>query len=371
MREVAVIGVGMHPFGRFPDKRIEDLVGEAAIQALKDANIGWKDVQAAYCGHCFQGQVVAQRVLGELGYNGIPMVNVEGACASGGISIREAAWGVASGRWDVAMAVGLEKMTSGLIPATGTALELTMGYKVFPAIYAMLFRRYHDLYGLTVEQLAKISVINHNNGCLNPNSKYKLRLTIDDVQNARVIADPLTMYHCCPNTDGAAAVILCAKEKAHKYVTGPLVTVAASQLVSHDYESKAAVENCVTKRVSQLAYAEAGIGPEDLDLIELHDCFTMAEVWHLGNMGICKIGEEGRLIDSGDIEIGGRIPVCPSGGLLAKGHPVGATGVAQVCEVTWHLRGQAGERQVQGAKVGMTHVHGAQGDSCSVIILKR
>ena len=371
MREVAVIGVGMHPFGRFPEKTIEDMASEAAIQALKDANVDWKDIPAAYCGQCFQGQVVAQRVLAELGYTGIPMINVEGACASGGIAIREAAYGIASGRWDICMALGVEKMTSGLIPATGTALELTMGYKVFPADYAMLFRRYHELYGLTVEQLAKISVINHNNGCLNPNSKYQLRLTIEDIQSARMIADPLTMYHCCPNTDGAACVILCAQEKAHQYVSAPPVTIAASQLVSHDYESKSSLENCVTKRACQQAYNEAGIGPEDLDLIELHDCFTMAEVWHLGNMGICKIGEEGQLIDSGDIEIGGRIPVCPSGGLLAKGHPVGATGVAQVCEVTWHLRGQAGDRQVSGAKVGMTHVHGAQGDACNVIILKR
>jgi acetyl-CoA acyltransferase len=371
MREVAVIGVGMHPFGRFPEKTIEEIASTAAIQALKDANVDWKDIQAAYLGHCFQGQVVAQRVFSELGFSGIPMVNVEGACASGGIAIREAAWGVATGRWDVCIAAGLEKMTTGLIPASGTPLELTMGYRVFPANYALLFRRYHELYGLTVEQLAKISVINHNNGCLNPNSKYKLKLTVADVQASRMIADPLTLYHCCPNTDGAAAVILCAKEKAHQFVSGPLVTIAAAELVSHDYESTSGIEKCVTERVCKQAYNQAGIGPEDLDLIELHDCFTMAEVWHLGNMGICKIGEEGKLIDSGDLEIGGKIPVCPSGGLLAKGHPIGATGVAQVCEVVWHLRDQAGERQVKGAKVGMTHVHGASGDSCNVIILKR
>ena len=157
---------------------------------------------------------------------------------------------------------------------------------------------------------------------------------------------------------------------AHRYASNP-VTIAASQLVSDSYESFSTLEECVTKRVCERAYKQAGIGPEDIDLIELHDCFTIAEVWHLGNMGVCQLGEEGRLIDEGDIEIGGRIPVCPSGGLLAKGHPIGATGVAQVCEITWHLRGQAGERQVKGAKVGLTHCHGARGSSCCVHILKR
>jgi len=372
MREVAVIGVGMHPFGRFTDKSIADMSREATVRALEDADVRWKDIQAAYVGHLYQGLVFGQRMLSEIGYSGIPIVNVEGACASGSIAFRECYYGVALGRWDVCLALGAEKMAHGLIPVTGMRpLESAMGYQVFPASYAMIFRRYHELYGLTIEQLAKISVINHNNGCLNPNSKYKLRLTIEDVQNSRVIADPLTMYHCCPNTDGAACVILCAKEKASEYVTGPLVTIAASQLVSNSYETASVLENCVTKRACDLAYEQSGIGPEDLDLIELHDCFTMAEAWHLGNMGVCEIGEEGSLIDSGNIEIGGRIPVNPSGGLLAKGHPVGATGIAQVCEVTWQLRGQAGERQVEGAKTGMTHCHGAQGAACAVHILKR
>jgi len=284
----------------------------------------------------------------------------------------ESYYGIALGRYDLAMAIGVEKMSHGLIPFPGARpLEEVMGYNVFPAAYAMIFRRYHELYGLTVEHLAKISVINHNNGCLNPNSQYKLRLSIEDVQGARMIADPFTLYHCCPNTDGAACVILCAKEKAHKYTSQPFITIAASQLVSNNYESVSKLENCVTERACQKAYEQAGIGPEDLDVIELHDCFTMAEVWHLGNMGICKIGEEAKLIESGDIEIGGRIPVNPSGGLLSKGHPVGATGVAQVCEITWHLRGQAGARQVEGARVGLAHCHGAQGAACGVHILKR
>lgn len=372
MREVAIIGVGMHPFGRFSEKPLKDIAREACIKSLKDANVSWKDIPVAYCGHAYQGTVAGQRMLAELGFSGIPIINVEGACSSGSIAVMEAYYGIASGRWDMAMALGIEKLTHGLLPLTGfPPLDTVMGYQVMPATYAMIFRRYHELYGLTIEQLAKISVINHNNACLNPNAKYKLRLTVEDVQNSRMIADPFTMYHCCPNTDGAACAILCAKEKARKYVGDPLVTIAASQLVSNDYESASVLEIPVTKRVCNQAYEQAGIGPEDLDVIELHDCFTMAEAWHLGNMGICKIGEEGRLIDSGDIEIGGRIPVNPSGGLLAKGHPLGATGVAQVCEITWHLRGQAGGRQVEGAKVGLTHCHGAQGAACCVSILKK
>jgi len=244
MREVAVIGVGMHPFGRFSEKPLPDMAREAATLALKDANVEWKDIPVAYCGHVYQGMVLGQRMLAELGYTGIPIVNVEGACATGSIAFSECYYGIALGRWDLAMALGKEKMTHGLIPTPGfRPLESVMGYQVFPAAYSMIFRRYHELYGLTIEQLAKISVINHNNGCLNPNSKYKLHLTIEDVQHARMICDPMTMYHCCPNTDGAACAILCAKEEAHKYVTGPLVTIAASQLVSNNYESVSVLEN--------------------------------------------------------------------------------------------------------------------------------
>lgn len=217
-REVAVIGVGMHPFGRFPEKPLADMVREACVAALKDATVSWKDIPVAYCGHEYQGMVAGQRMLGELGWTGIPIINVEGACASGSIAVMEAYYGVASGRWDLAMAVGFEKMTHGLVAMTGfRPLDTAMGLRVMPADYAMIFQRYHELYGLTIEQLAKISVINHNNACLNPNSKYKTRLSIDDVQNSRMIADPFTMYHCCPNTDGAACVILCSKENACRF----------------------------------------------------------------------------------------------------------------------------------------------------------
>jgi acetyl-CoA C-acetyltransferase len=249
-------------------------------------------------------------------------------------------------------------------------LQRTMGLVSLPSKYAMIARKHMEQYGTTVEQLAKVSVKNHKNGCYNPYSQYQVALTLEEVLNSRMISKPLTLYQCAPTGDGIAAVVLCAKNKARKYTNRPLITLAGSALTSQVYvpDDPTSIHAFTAKAASE-AYEMSGCGPEDLDIVELHDCFSIAEICHYENLGLCNKGEGGRLLDEGQTEIGGRIPVNTSGGLLARGDPLGATGLAQIAEIVWQLRGEAAQRQVANPKVGLTHNLG--GLVCSVQILKR
>lgn len=366
----------MHKFGRFPDKTAIDLGFHACQAALKDGGVEWRDIGAVFCGHAFQGSVVGERIAASFGYTGIPAVNVENACASGSTASLLAYQSVAAGFKDIVLAVGLEKMERGMLDVQqkGTP-EMTMGLLPPPAKYALEAQRYMEDYGLTLEQLAKVSVKNHKHGCYNPYSQYQQELTIEEVLKSRMVCDPLTLYQCCPSGDGAAAVVVCTEEIARRLTIAnrPLVRVASATLTSQTFvRGEPGDPWDLTVRAAKEAYEKGGIGPEDLDVIELHDCFTMAEIGHYEDFGLCARGEGMRLIDEGATEVGGRIPVNPSGGLLAKGHPIGATGIAQLAELVWQLRGEAGQRQVEGAKVGMAHtMGGASGMACSVTILKR
>ena len=383
MRKVLVIGVGMTKFGKFLDLSIEQLGRDAVWEAIKDAGISPKDIQVAYLGNLTESRetghisCVAQEILRGVGIRGIPTTRVENACASGSTAIREAWVAVGSGLYDVALAVGAEKLT-GRGPAplarTGDTLEGIAGFAP-PGMWAMRARRHMEQYGTTVEQLACIAVKNRRNGRLNPRAQYPKEVTIEEVRKSPMICTPLTMLDSCPTTDGGAAAILCSEEFAKRYTT-KMIYVAAAALKSGTYESTRNIAvNEIEKRASQEAYEWAGIGPEDLDLAEVHDCFTIAEIVRTENLGFCKEGEGGRLAEEGVTAIGGKLPVNPSGGLLCKGHPIGATGVAQVAELVWQLRGEAGERQVKEAKVGLAHCSGgfiAQDTGASaVIILKR
>jgi benzoylsuccinyl-CoA thiolase BbsB subunit len=380
MREVKIVGVGMMKFGKYLDKRISDLGREACWKAIQDAGVNPGDVQVAYCGHNRQGSVAGQRVLVELGMTGIPITNVENACSSGASALREAFMVIAGGFYDIALVIGVEKLygkVQGALSGSEEDLEIDLGL-VQPALYALRAKRHMELYGTTSEQLAKIAVKNHHNGCLNPYAQYQKEITVGEVLSSRLIADPLHLLDCCPIGDGAAAAILCSAEAAKKY-RGKAVTLAASTLSSGTIESGYTgielTKEELTIRAAKEAYEKAGVGPEDIDVAEVHDCFTIAEMTRIENLGLCKPGEAGKLIDEGATEIGGRIPVNTSGGLLSKGHPLGATGVAQVAEIVWQLRGQAGQRQVQGAKVGLAHcrggsVAGTEGGSCTIQVLK-
>jgi len=388
MREVAVIGVGMTKFSKYLGTSLKDLGRIACLAALKDASISPKDIQVGYCGNAVSGvmtgqtMVLGQLIMKELGIVGIPITNIENACSSGSSAFREGWIAVAAGLYDVALVVGAEKLyasdtgktVQALAGASDVEVEGGLGL-IMPGVWAMRAKKHMEKYGTTIDQLAKVSVKNHKNGCLNPNSQYQKECTLEEVHKARMICDPLTVLHCSPIGDGAAAVVLCSKEKAYRYTTEP-IWVAASVLTTGTYDIlRDITSNELERRAAKEAYEFAGIGPGDISLAEVHDCFTIAEFLRCESLGLCPEGEYGRWVDEGLTEIGGKLPVNPSGGLLAKGHPVGATGVAQVTEVVWHLRGEAGKRQVQNAKVGLTHCSGGaiMGDTaaCTVQILKK
>jgi acetyl-CoA acetyltransferase len=380
MRDVAIIGVGMIKFGRYPEKTVPELAAQAALLALKDAGVDMKDIGLVASGNLYQSNaMVGQRILQIIGQTGVPVVNVSNACATGSTAFREAYFGVASGAFDVAMAIGSEQMGKmGLLGGGGPggdpaySTEGVLGSGLMPAVFGMAGVEHMRKYGTTFEQFAKVSVKNHKHSMHNPYSQYQTEVGLEDVMNARVVAWPNTLYMCCPTGDGAAAAILCSMDKARQYTTKP-IRVAASVLTSDPWTQRDLTMpdiNTLTRNASKEAYEKAGVGPEDLDLVELHDCFATAEILHYENLGLCGEGEAGRMIDEGQTSVGGKIPVNASGGLLSKGHPLGATGVANVAEVVWHLRGEAGNRQVEGAKVGLAHVIGL-GSACTIQILEK
>lgn len=379
MRDVAVIGVGMTKFGRFPETSFEDLGREAITNAINDADIKPKEIEFGYCGNVYGGMCMGQRVLKEIGIAGIEIINVDNACASGSTALRGVWYAIATGLYDIGIAVGIEKLTH-LPPATlvppGEDLQGEMGM-VFPAYFAMIMRKYMETFGTTLEQVAKISVKNHHNGCLNPYSQFQKEVTVEEVLSSRMICDPITLLQCCPTSDGAAAAILCSSSLARRY-TSHMMTIAASVLRTGNflYTQKDFSFSDLTANVAKKAYEMANVGPEDIDLCELHDAFAINELLHYEELGFCSRGEGGILIEKGETEIGGKIPVNTSGGLLSKGHPLGATGVAQIAEIVWQLRGKAGKRQVKNPKVGLAHLVGGavtdiENGACTIHIIKK
>lgn len=387
MREVAIIGIGGTKFGKHTDSSIRDIAIEACLKAIRDANIKPKDVQIACAGNCAQwewgqGLFITQIVLREIGITKIPMLRVENGCATGSCAFRDVWYRIATGEYDIGLAFGVEQMTvvdssKMLSIFTGRQYaerEGDMGFSA-PGIFAMMARRHMEEFGTTREQLAMIAVKNRKYGALNPDSQLPNAVTLEEVLNSRMICDPLTLYQCCPRGDGAAAAILTTKKLAKRYTPTPIY-VAANILVSGSYTDDRSYNFFDTDvRGARAAYEMAGLGPEDLDLAEVHDCFSAAELVHYEDLGFCKKGEGGRFIEEGLSDIGGKIPVNTSGGLLSKGHVIGATGISQIIEVVRQLRGQAGKRQVEGAKVGLQHNAGGffhtDTAACAINILKR
>ncbi len=360
LREVSVVGVGMSRFAKQPEVSIVDLTQAPILDALDDAGVAVGQVQAAYSGSVFGGSGLGQKVLKGIGISSIPILNLENACSSGSSAFREAWLGVASGMYDVTLAFGAEKLTAlggGAFPLSDD-IEADQGV-LMPAVYAMRARRHMMEYGTTIEQLAKIAVKNHHNSVHNPRAQYQREYTLEEVLNSRMIADPLTILHCCPTGDGAAAVVLAATEIAPR-LRGKPVKVRASVLQSGLFKNdfRDMTKSDLSYRAAAAAYEMAGLGPEDVNVAEVHDAFTIGELMYYEALGFCAPGDGGRLVDEGATEIGGRIPVNPSGGLLSKGHPVGATGVAQIVEIVNQLRGNCGPRQIAGARIGLTHCTG-------------
>lgn len=376
MRDVYVLGVGMIKFGRYPAKDVSQMGAEAAVAALKDAGTNIGDIELLVCGNLFQASAMnAQKILQQIGQTGIPALNVSNACATGSTAFREAYIGVASGMYDATMAVGVEQMgkmglLGGGARSGGESVEGVLGSGLMPAVFGQAGVEHMRKHGTTAEHFAKVSVKNHKHSVHNPLSQYRVEVTLDDVMKARMVAYPNTLYMCCPTGDGAAAAVLMSEEKMRQFTAKP-IKVAASVLTSDPYTERDLTMpdvNTLTRNAAKQAYEKSGIGPEDLSLVELHDCFATAELLHYENLGLCAEGEAGRIIDEGRTEIGGDLPVNASGGLLSKGHPLGATGVANIHEVVTQLRGQAGPRQVEGAKVGLAHVIGL-GSACTIHVL--
>jgi benzoylsuccinyl-CoA thiolase BbsB subunit len=385
LRSVAVIGVGMSVFGKQPERTIVDLGTEACRAAIKDAGISPKDIEVCYCANLYfdaghlkaacQGQEIASKV----GVANREIINVENACAGGSTAVRMTFLDIGMGKYDIGLAFGVDSMTRALVKGTLISAEDLNGVLglSMPGYAALIMRRHMAEYGSTIEQFAQVSVKNHHNGCLNPYSQYQKEITVEEVLNSRMVCDPLTLYMICPYSDGAAAVVLCAASKVAQYTLHP-VWLAGSGLKSGDYSlfQKDISISTMGEQAAAEAYEMAGIGPKDLDLVELHDAFAATEIPNMEDLGLCPRGEGGRLVEEGTTALGGRIPVNPSGGLLSQGHPLSASGVRQICEITWHLRGQAGKRQIEGAEVGLAHmeggvVSGIQGGACGINIVKR
>ena len=376
--DVYVIGIDMIRFGRFDDATPPTLAAQATLMALDDAGLTIKDVQAVYSGNCGE-TMVGQRTLQLIGQTGVPVVNVTNACATGATAFREAWTAIKAGLYDITLAAGSEKMGKGMLvrrAAAGEAVpsEGLIGSSTMPAVFAQVGMEHSRAYGTTFEQFARVSVKNHHHSTLNPKAMYQKETPLEEVMGAEMISYPNTKLMCSVNVDGSAAAILCSEKKARELgVMDRAVRVRASALASDPYTERNLVSpdvNTVTRYAARTAYEMAGLGPRDLNLVELHDCFATAEIPHYENLGLCADGEGGALLDSGATTLGGRIPVNVSGGLLSKGHPLGATGIANIYEICTHLRGEAGKRQVEGARIGLTHVVGI-GSACAVHILEK
>jgi acetyl-CoA C-acetyltransferase len=384
MRDVAVIGVGMNRWGELWERSLRDIWTEAALEAVDDAGVD--HVDAMYVGCMSSGLFVGQEHLGalladQLGMGPIPGTRVESACASGGLALRQAWIDVASGLHDVVLATGVEKMTDvdggaatdALATAADQEYESYHGV-TFPGLYAMMARTHMHQHRTTRRQLSAVAVKNHRHGSKNPLAQFPQTVTAEQVEESVLVADPLRILDCSPITDGAAAVVLVPLEQARARTKKSLVRIAASAhatdaIALHEREDLAWLAS--TERAARQAYAQAGIGPDDVSFCEVHDCFTIAEIMVIEALGLAPRGCGGSGAESGATALGGKVPVNPSGGLKSKGHPVGATGIAQVREAVLQLRGEAGERQVERARWGLTQNMGGTGASTVVHVFER
>lgn len=384
MRKVAITGVGMTPFGKFLERNVKSLCEEAVREALNDAGVTADDVDAVYFGNAAGGTVNGQEMirsqaaLRNTGLAGKPMFNVENACASSSSAFHLAWSAVASGQHETALVVGVEKLShedkavsfgafAGAVDIE-EPLPATVGSgsgSIFMDMYAAKARKWMDACGAVPEDFARVVVKSRRAASLNPYAQFRKETSVEEVLGSRMVSDPLTLFMCSSIGDGAAVIFLCSEDYAKKLANKP-VYVRACSIVS----AIPGGDEIVAVRAGKKAYEESGIGPEDIHVAELHDASAPAELIHYENLGFCAPGDAPKLIRSGDTDIGGRISVNPSGGLLSRGHPLGATGAAQLIELTWQLRGQAGNRQRPDAKVALAENNGGQlaGDSAVALV---
>ena len=386
MREVAVIGAGITAFGERWDTSFRDLCTEAGVAALEDANVAGEQIDAMFVGSMSAGRFIGQEHVGALvadyvGLGGelhVPATRVEAACASGGLAFRQAVAAVASGMSEVVVAAGVEKMTDVsdatdvLAGAADREWESFAG-ATFPGLYAMIACDYMHKYGLTREQLAQVAVKNHYHGARNPFAQFRSEITQSTVMKSTIVASPLRLFDCSPVSDGAAVVIVCPLERAKEFTDTPIKVLASAQagdtIALHDRPDFSTMG--ATVKAGNSAFKQAKLERKDIDFVEVHDCFTIAELCAIEDLGFVPKGTAGKFTEEGETQIGGKLPVNTSGGLKACGHPVGATGIKQVWEVVQQLRGEAGKRQVDGAEVGMTQNVGGTGATVVSHIFRR
>jgi acetyl-CoA acetyltransferase len=395
--EIWVLGTHMTRFGRYKDKDLIDLGAEAAMGALADAEVTMADMGILGCGNLAQANAgVGQRIQKQVGQTGVPVYNVANACATGATALRTVYLAIKAGECDMGLAVGLEQMgKQGLLGAAGKgrkdekvfepdgrygsvmSTEGVLGTGLMPGVFAQAGMEYaYENDGVGFEQFAKVAQKNHEHSVLNPLAQYQKAFSLEEIMGAEMISYPNTLMMCCPTGDGAAAAVLVSGEKLKTLSPSQqrrAVKISASVLTTDPWTPNAQVQpdvNTLTRNAAKMAYEQAGVSPQDLDLVELHDCFATAELIHYDNLMLCEPGGAGEWIDKRGPWRDGEIPVNVSGGLLSKGHPLGATGIANIYEVATHLRGEAGDRQIEGATVGMTHVIGL-GSACAIHILER
>ena len=385
MRDVAIIGIGLTKFGERWEHGMRELMAEAGVKAITDANIGSKDVEIVYGSTMASGRFVGQEHMAalladQLGFKNIPAVRIENACASGGSALRQGYMAVASGMHNIVVVGGVEKMTDVTTSEATTALggagdqewELSQGI-TFPGLYALMAKRHMHEYGTTEEQLASVAVKNHENAAKNEYAQFRKPISIQDVLKSKVVAEPLKVFDCSPISDGAAVVVLAPLEIAKKYNDTP-IKIAASAQASDTLglsERESLTELKATKIAAANAYKNAGVKPSDINVVEVHDCFTIAEILAIEDLGFYEKGKAAKAIFDGETKLNSKLSVNTSGGLKGCGHPVGATGIKQAVEITMQLRGEAKERQVNGAEIGMTHNVGGSGATAVVHIMKR
>ena len=363
MQDTYITGGAMTPFGRHSGVLAPELAQQAILKAMDDAGVSPGDIQAIYCANVLGGMILGQLIVRDLGFGGIPVYNVENACASGATAVHLARHALFARQYDTVLVFGIEQLTAlggGTIPMQRNDHKTELYAKagmVLPAVYAMRGTRFLHERDARPADLAAVAVKNRRHGALNEFAQQRSETTVDEVLASRMIADPLTLLQCCPSqVDGAAAVVLSSRRPSQARPVKVLSSVVVSGIREQADDDILDAE--ITARAARQAYEQAGLGPQDVDVVELHDAFTIAELLYYEALGLAPHGEAVALLKSGATQIGGRVPVNPSGGLLAKGHPLGATGVAQMVEVMWHLQGRAGARQVEGASVGLTQCTG-------------
>jgi acetyl-CoA C-acetyltransferase len=385
LRGVSIIGIGSTPFGILEGRTLKEMATVACNEAIKDAGVERSQIQAFYIGNYIAGMILGQEtiaalVVNSLGLNReIPSTKVEGACSSASIALRQGHLLVATGVYDIVLVAGVEKMTSASTEKVTQALASSIDMETegltgltFPGYWALIAQRHMYEFGTTIEQLGMVSVKNHNNAVFNPRARFRDPTTLDEVMSSRLITDPLKLFDCCPVADGAAAAVLCAAEMAEDFTKKPVDIIGIAQTTGYSslYEQAQLVTLPATVSAAKKAFEMAKLKPEDIDVVELHDCFTPAEIVDAEDLGFFEKGKGGWAVEEGITQVDGRLPINASGGLISKGHPVGATGLGQAYEIVKQLRGEH-ENQIKGAEIGLTHNAGGTGAVCCVNILKR